>query len=819
MRDEQPAATIVVAAAPLWKNVKPEDDLAKDGRIYPRVFAEELQFWIEKASGAKLPIVAEGEAPAEGTLILFGESGLTKQQGFDCRAMPPEGVRIAAFERGLAILGDVFPALERGGYFCNRMDRNYPEPAPVEGDLIDRGIGHATYLFLERYAGYRFYHGGARDDPEALEFGTVIPKLKDLRIPKSLDFRTHPDFTHRLGLGRAEEADRYAWYRCFRTGGTADVHANHTHTSWHNNYGEKYPEIFARQQDGTPYFKSPTAKFIERSALNYAHPKVLELELEHIEHYDKTHTLATGWRAYATPNRLVAAPADGKWYDFSPEAKAWSDPDADLFETQTDLFWQYIAKLANVAKERWPQRRVIGSAYNRRLCPPSDRVKLPDNVGIELALCRSSAMTTLEANRVWLDGVIDRWYELLGKDRNNLGTWDYFCWPHSFYTAPVLHPHALQSFLQRNREKIAGSFVNPGGPMRMNHMMTSLWHRLLWDADLDVDAQISEYCRLFYGPDAGPHLEAAFKLAVERYERTAWTDKLALSSIPPHAFFEQIYPPDVVARMEVEFLAAYQALGEKPQNALYRKRLDYIYEDSGKSYFAVDGWAAFFRVSKLWHATKEAPVFAAPKVEDEANWAQATEGVLRDGTHLIDSRPAPESRRASARFARSGQALVVRLEAKLDPAALENVERDDFVLAFYELPAVEAQADQDVDEHEFFMRAASQGEPAKVFSVSVGRDGKASPSGVSARRFDVRDGWGAELTIPFAVLGFAEAAPPELRFNLRRVTTLKAFRFEDQKRKRGKKIPEVEVQSLCLHAYFPWVPFPYKERAARLKLE
>ena len=65
--------------------------------------------------------------------------------------------------------------------------------------------------------------------------------------------------------------------------------------------------------------------------MNYAHPKTLEHEIEHIEYFDRTHKLHNGWRAYATPNRLLPTPADGKWYDHSPEAAKLSFPDADMF--------------------------------------------------------------------------------------------------------------------------------------------------------------------------------------------------------------------------------------------------------------------------------------------------------------------------------------------------------------------------------------------------------------------------------------------------------------------------------------------------------
>ena len=71
-REGQPAATIVVADAPL---------AAADGRGNPTLTqmtaAGELQKYIEKAGGVKLPIAVASQAPKKGTLILVGRSAVS----------------------------------------------------------------------------------------------------------------------------------------------------------------------------------------------------------------------------------------------------------------------------------------------------------------------------------------------------------------------------------------------------------------------------------------------------------------------------------------------------------------------------------------------------------------------------------------------------------------------------------------------------------------------------------------------------------------------------------------------------------------------
>ncbi|MDD5704929.1 MAG: hypothetical protein PHR35_03330, partial [Kiritimatiellae bacterium] len=73
VKEGQPAATIVIADEPVRIPLARTDPATR--RPVPLTVAyaaQELQLLIEKATGAKLPIVAASKAPAEGTLVLVG---------------------------------------------------------------------------------------------------------------------------------------------------------------------------------------------------------------------------------------------------------------------------------------------------------------------------------------------------------------------------------------------------------------------------------------------------------------------------------------------------------------------------------------------------------------------------------------------------------------------------------------------------------------------------------------------------------------------------------------------------------------------------
>jgi hypothetical protein len=80
VQDGQPQATIVVAkeaAEPVQRKI--------------RTAAEELQTYVEKISGVKLPIVDDDQGPA-GKLILVGRSRLGDAMGVDVPGVATKGL-------------------------------------------------------------------------------------------------------------------------------------------------------------------------------------------------------------------------------------------------------------------------------------------------------------------------------------------------------------------------------------------------------------------------------------------------------------------------------------------------------------------------------------------------------------------------------------------------------------------------------------------------------------------------------------------------------------------------------------------------------
>ena len=149
VRDGRPQATIVVA-----KDAGPTVQLA----------ATELQRYVEKISGARLPIVQEGEA-VTGFPIYVGKTAAT------ATLVPkePEGLLIRGDDQRLVICGG-----------------------------SDRGTLFAAYRFLEQALGCRWLA------PEI----EVVPTNKTIEA-RPLNLRSAPSFTMRTFIARQEE--RQTW--------------------------------------------------------------------------------------------------------------------------------------------------------------------------------------------------------------------------------------------------------------------------------------------------------------------------------------------------------------------------------------------------------------------------------------------------------------------------------------------------------------------------------------------------------------------------------------------------------------------------------
>ena len=222
--DGQPRATIVVAK-----------DAADPINQKIQMAAEELQAYVEKISGAKLPIVDDGQSPA-GPLIFVGRSRLSDAMGVDV----PAGLSPARRDEGFVIVGQGDRLLLAGN-----------DDGPYHG------TEYAVYDFL-RSLGVRWYMPG--------EFGEIVPQQKTIRVVEQ-QILEKPDFVmrnwwlHALPELAAQEArwklrNKMNPEPMFAICGDSSVRA----IVAPEELRKEKPELFALNEDGTrnPYLPNLT---------------------------------------------------------------------------------------------------------------------------------------------------------------------------------------------------------------------------------------------------------------------------------------------------------------------------------------------------------------------------------------------------------------------------------------------------------------------------------------------------------------------------------------------------------------------------------
>ncbi|MCF7854873.1 MAG: DUF4838 domain-containing protein [Candidatus Pacebacteria bacterium] len=483
-----------------------------------REAAKRLQTLIRRATGLHAPITALPATVPDEVVRMYVGYG-PHLSGLVSPPSRPEGLKIVEKEGNLFLLGEIAEA----------GTNNWPEP-------VDRGVMHAVETFAEEVLGYRFFFATLGSDSDLSELGTVTPDIGELTIKPGLLIEDAPAFKHRVPHGMPRGSIG------LRTGSSVAFNCNHVHNpaAWRRMYGDEHPELFVLKEDGTR----------DWNHLDYAEPLVLEKEIEHLEAYFASDgAKRPGMARTPTSRYIMAEPTDNYPDSHSEAAKKLLKPDAG-WGRQSNLWFDYVRRLAAEVEKRWPHMRVSTLAYQWHYYPPD--VEIPDNVDVMVCLMRSS--TQNKQPQVFQHNLktVKEWLKRVGNDPERLFLWEYWCWPGFFVTSPTIGPYAMQRWLQTVQPYVSGVFINGGGhPRPFEYLMYRVWMRLQWDPQLDVTADIADACQAFYGP-AGDTMTAFHRRLIQCYEKE-WGNPLLIWGqyfATPGLYYGQSYP-----RREIERLA------------------------------------------------------------------------------------------------------------------------------------------------------------------------------------------------------------------------------------------------------------------------
>ncbi len=476
--------------------------------------AEELQRYIEKASGARLEI-ATGAPEADAPAIVVAEVG----------RLGLVGEEATEAEEALSIEGVV--------------NRTAGSHVIVAGGG-PRGVVYAAYDLLERL-GYRWYWPG--------ETGEVTPSLDDVTF-EDLAIARDPSFVRRHSMGAASD-------------GWADIRWNADVVDWlvkarqnfwlKNPPGEQY-EGFLERRGGT-YTKIgsghnwqhiiPAERYFEahpewfplirgerrpQGQLCLSNPEVLQRLTDY--------ALAGAAQMAENPNVMFIdmTQNDGAGWCECERCRAIDDRDPS---THADIVLWAINQIADTVKQQYPQAVLFTFAYAGSAGLPS-WISPAENVMIEQTnYCYNyggSFLNPKSGPGTRYRAQIDAWAPVTALH----GIYEYFGFYNWLEALPVTLYRLSEEVPYYKQLGVHGFYSETEQRWSTNHLLYYAFARMWWDHETDVQAMFDEFIRLFYGPAQEPMRRFYLALETSGGPDRYWSGNVSdLPGIFPRALREQ----------------------------------------------------------------------------------------------------------------------------------------------------------------------------------------------------------------------------------------------------------------------------------------
>jgi hypothetical protein len=445
--------------------------LSKDGRseyvivlpdsasVVEQTAGRELQEHLEKVTGARLPIVREGETQSHGKQILVGPSrrALELAGGLNPADLGHDGIMMRTAADSLVLLGD----------------------AP-------RGSLYAVFTFLEDVVGVRWWTSAE----------SFLPEKPTLQIPE-LDLRHKPKLQF-----------REAFYRdAFNGVFAARSKCNGHHPRVPDEYGGHYPVIgwchtFFRLLPPDKYFKNHPEWYsqIDGERKDGRTQLCLTNEAMRAELVQQ----ALRWlREVENPGVIDVSQND--WHGRCQCEKCLAVEQEE--GSPSGPLLRFVNAVAEEIEKEFPDVKVMTLAYQYTRKAPKF-VRPRHNVVIRLCSIECSFVQPLAEGRQ--NDTFRSDMESWSKIADQLYVWDYVT-NFSHYTVPhpnlrVLGPN-IRFFVDHNTIGLFEQGDSQSGIGDFVRMRAWVLSHLMWDHEQDAEALIGEFLAGYYGP-AAPQLKA-----------------------------------------------------------------------------------------------------------------------------------------------------------------------------------------------------------------------------------------------------------------------------------------------------------------------
>jgi len=428
--------------------------------------AEELQRYLEKMTGIRLPVVTEAERPTDHE-ILIGDSARVRKLklGIDFKNLGAEGYALRTKGRKLIITGG--------------------KP---------RGTLYGVYALLEDTLGIRWFTPDLEVVPKTNR--VALPFIKKVQAP-SLEYREvfwtemmrDSDFAarHRLNGDHYKLAERH--------GGPAVVYFPFVHSL----DSLIPPDLFKEHPDYFPLIDGQRKSGYVQRCLS--HPEVLKLATARVRQWIVEHPEAT---------IVSVSQNDTANYCQCPQCKSFDDQEGSPAASMI----RFANAIAENIEHDYPRVRIDTLAYQYTRKPPKTLRPRPNVIirlcSIECCFAHPLADCPSAENLRFRDDILV-WQPVAPL----LYVWDYtpnFAhYQQPFPNFDSLQPN-VQFFVQHG---VRGLFeqgnYSAGGGGEMEPLRAYLLAKILWDPQTDVPRHTREFLAAYYGK-AAPGIRAYLDL-------------------------------------------------------------------------------------------------------------------------------------------------------------------------------------------------------------------------------------------------------------------------------------------------------------------
>lgn len=608
-----------------------------------RKAGEELQDMLQQRTGAKLELLsAKDKIPAGMIPVYLGLSERTAKLGAEEKKIPYDGYFFKATPEYAVIAGRDNPQMDdpyAGHTFGNcNYELNYYA-------FGERGTLNGVYKSLEKYAGNRHYM------PH--ELGDIVPRSPDFSLPVTQYIKA-PAFAGRHFYGthfKTVSPVFLRWFYRLCAGGRNDF-TNHSYRRMLK-YKDSHPEYFALIDGKRDFARLSAAEGTGNLCLT--NRGGIKAFADYICDFFDKHPNCTSFPVFPPDGMVKICEC--------PECSKLLSPQLGPYGKFSNAVFHHASEVAKEVAKKYPDKKIIGGSYGYfRVAPEMD---LPPNLLVRACYDRHELL-----NKKMRDEVRNI-IEGFSKKKVGLLVWTYALFNHvpPMRGLPIFYPSLLQENIRFNhRNGVQGEFCEAtycagGGDTLVKrgqfalpgitHINDYVRQQLLWDPDLDMNAMLDEYYRLFYGP-AAPEMKEFWTVAEKTFMKNG---EAAMYSAEDLDRFTEIIG---------------RAAKKCSPESVYGKRIELMRNEMApffKSMYAVRAKGRFFGVSFV---NGEIPM----DYDVNGVWKHAREYLLNS----IDGKSVPKKDRTRL-FAianKKGLALhIVALEPEMNKLVTKAVKRDD----------------------------------------------------------------------------------------------------------------------------------------------